>query len=291
MTGRAIFESDIPSWSTPTTLQSRLDRWCLAGFDTVILQVDDGHGATWSTTAWGLDARVAPSALSTAVTAIHARGLRVVACVSLAAYNPSFSYYSDLRLTNFSSPFYNFWSGEFRSRRLQMLFDLSTSCDVDGIALDYLRTGREALGDEIPAASLLTAWLTQVRVAISPGVPLFGVHHSSYASGAVREGVALASWLNASLLDASILFNYDNPFNAAHLLALAHTTPKPIWALLGNYDWLNNAPAIRSGLVLAQLWRRVVRDAHPAAVGVYLANLLTDEQVAALPAVHRSLEV
>ena len=33
------------------------------------------------------------------------------------------------------------------------------------------------------------------------------------------------------LLDASILFNYDNPFNAAHLLALAHTTPKPIWAL------------------------------------------------------------
>ena len=124
----------------------------------------------------------------------------------------------------------------------------------------------------IPAASLLTAWLTQVRVAISPGVPLLWCSYFIPPVGPCVRGM-LASWLNASLLDASILFNYDNPFNAAHLLALAHTTQSPFGHYFGNYDWLNNAPAIRSGLVLAQLWRRVVRDAHPAAVGGLFGEL------------------
>ena len=84
MTGRAIFESDIQSWSTPTTLQSRLDRWCLAGFDTVILQSMMVNGATWSTTAWGLMPASPPGIIYGGDRDSRARGLRVVACVCLA---------------------------------------------------------------------------------------------------------------------------------------------------------------------------------------------------------------
>ena len=55
---RFIFESDIPSWSISDVLKARLDRWVSAGLNAVILQVDDGHGATWQTDAWGADPRI-----------------------------------------------------------------------------------------------------------------------------------------------------------------------------------------------------------------------------------------
>ena len=145
---------------------------------------------------------------------------------------------------------------------------ISTSCDVDGIALDYYGQVAGARRCEIPAASLLTAWLTQVRVAISPNVPLFGVHHSSYASGAVlREGWRLRRGSTRHCFDASILFNYDNPFNAAHLLALAirlHQSP------FGHYSATMLAEqrardSLRTRLGAA--WRRVYETLIPQLSG------------------------
>ena len=271
---RFIFESDIPSWSNPSVLASRLDRWTSAGLDTVMLQVDDGHGATWPTQAWNADQRVCHDALKIAVDAIHERGMSAIACVSLAVFNDSFSHYPELKLGNFQFAFYDFWHAEFRSKRLQMLVDLATACDLDGIALDYLRTGREAIGEDAPAESVLMSWLQQVRAALSPGVPLLSVHHSSYAV-TPKEGVNLSAWSESGLIAGAVLFNYSLVFPAAHVVP---TPTTPIWALIGNYDWTNNQAVIRSGLSVAQTWRRVQRELWPDGIGVYLANLFTDEQ-------------
>lgn len=275
---RFIFESDIPSWSNAGALEARLDRWALAGFDTVMLQVDDGHGATWDTTGWGADARVPPGALKSAVDAIHERGMSVIACVSLATFNESFSHYPGFKLSRYQFPFYDFWNAEFRSKRLQMLVDLANACDLDGIALDYLRTGREAIGDEVVAESVLMDWMQQVRAAISPGVPILSVNHSSYAV-TPKEGVNLSAWNGSGLIAGAVLFNYSLVFPSAHVVP---TPTTPIWALIGNYDWTNNQAVIRSGLSVAQTWRRVKREICPDGMGVYLANLLTAEQAIAI---------
>lgn len=281
---RFVFESDIPSWSSPAVLSSRLDRWVSAGLDTVMLQVDDGHGATWGTSGWSPDARVTPGALKIAVDAIHARGLSVVACVSLAIFSDFYSHYPALKLSNFQFPYYNFWSAEFRAKRLQMLVDLASACDLDGIALDYLRTGREALSDEVAAELVLTGWLREVRAAISPGVPILSVNHSSYAV-AGKEGVNLSAWAGSGLIDGAVLFNYERVFPAAHVPALA----APIWALIGNYDWTNNRAVIRPGLSVAHIWRRVQREISPDGIGVYLANLFTEEQATAVRNTQRAV--
>lgn len=278
---RFIFESDIASWSTPDVLVARLDRWVRAGFDTVMLQVEDGHGATWGTDAWVMDPRVIPDALKVAVETIHGRGLSVIVCVSVAVFNDSFSPYPELKLSAFSSPFYNFWHADFRERRLKMIVDLANACDCDGVALDYLRTGREALGDEGAAAPMLQAWLGRVRAAMSPGIPLLGVHHSSYASS-VREGVNLAGWSHERLIAGSVLFNYETVFPAQHALSLMSSALMRVWPLIGNYDWTDNHAVPRTGRELAGVWRRVRREVSPDGIGVYLANLLTDEQVTAI---------
>lgn len=278
---RFIFESDIPSWANAGVLADRLDRWALAGFDTVMLQVDDGHGATWPTQAWNADQRVSHDVLTKAVAAIHDRGMSVIACVSLATFNESFSHYPGFRLSRYQFPFYDFWNEQFRAQRGQMLVDLSIACDLDGIALDYLRTGREAMGDEAQAESVLTAWLSEVRATISPGVPILSVHHSSYASG-VKEGVNLVAWSDAELIDGAVLFNYSPVFPASHAAALMAATTMEVWPLIGNYDWINSAAVTRSGHAVSRTLRQVVRTLSPDGIGLYLANLLTDEQAVAI---------
>lgn len=274
---RFIFESDIPSWADATVLQSRLDRWAYAGFDTVMLNVDDGHGATWETKSWAYDPRVTSLNLKDAVSKIHDRGLSVVACVSLASFNPAFSHYPELRLNNFQFPFYDFWNAEFQSRRLAMLSDLVAACDIDGLALDYLRTGREALPGEIPAATVMSSWVAQVGAAVSAAVPILSVNHSSYAS-VVKEGVNIAEWATRKWIDGAVLFNYENPFPAAHIRGLKQTVPCPVWALFGNYDWINNHAETRSGITVSHIWRRLQREGGPDGIGVYLANLFTADQ-------------
>ena len=278
---RFIFESDIPSWASPSILQDRLNRWVAAGLDTVMLQVDDGHGATWGTTAWGLDARVSQSALRDAVAAIHDRGLSVVACVSLAAFNPVFSHHPEWVLGQFQFTFYDFWNAGFRAARLNMLKDLVDGYDIDAVALDYLRTGREAVVGQPPAASVLAEWLQSVRTELSAAIPILSVHHSSYTSG-VKEGVNLTAWGDAGVIDGSVLFNYSPSFPAAHVLDLRVASRLEVWALIGNYDWTNNSAVVRSGLAVSRCWRRAVRECAPDALGVYLANLFTAEQAIAI---------
>lgn len=278
---RFIFESDIPSWSNPDVLKARLDRWVSAGLNAVILQVDDGHGATWQTDAWGADPRVSPRAIKDAVDTIHRRGLTVVGCVSLAVFNDFYSHYPALKLGDYQFPYYSFWNQEFRDRRVKMLSDLSQFCDLDALALDYLRTGREAKGEEPLAETVLHDWMGQVRSTISPGVPLLSVHHSSYASG-VKEGVNLIAWSDFDLIDGAVLFNYSSIFPASHLKGLQAATSTDVWALLGNYDWINNQAVIRSGVDVARTWRRAQREISPDGIGIYLANLLTEDQAFAI---------
>ncbi len=278
---RFIFESDIPSWSNPDVLKARLQKWQLAGFNAVMLQVDDGHGPTWDTPAWAVDSRVKHDALRMAVDEIHAHGMSAIPCVSLASFNPSFSHYAELRLKNFQFPFYDFWSGEFRNRRAQMLVDLQNVCDLDGLALDYLRTGREAIGEELPSREVLFQWMTQVRADISAGVPILSVHHSSYSSG-VKEGVNLTLWGDSSLIDGAVLFDYSPIFPSGHAESLMKSSSLDVWPLIGNYDWTNNQAVARSGNDVSRIWRSVQREICPNGIGVYLGNLLTDEQVVSI---------
>lgn len=286
---RYIFESRIPSLLTPDALRLRADAWIAAGFDTVVLQVDDGHGSTWPTTGWATDPRSKAGETQTAIDYLHSRGLSVIADVALANFLDGQSPHANLRLQNFAWPFYSFWSQEFRDRRLQCLVDLANSCDVDGIALDYLRTGREAMGGEVPAIGLLTSWLVSVRTAVSPGMSLIGVHAAPFAS-LNQQGIDLKAWLVNGSLDADMLFDYAETFPTASLLSLiAYVGSKKLWPLIGNYSFTNNQAASLSGLSVSKNWRQVQRQLNPGAMGVYLANLLTPEQCVSIAYTQKGL--
>ena len=278
---RYIFESTVPPALSESALAARADAWVAAGLDTIMIQVDDGRGSTWPTTAWQHDTRDSEGATQRTVAYLHSRGLRVIACVSLANYMIG-SPYPHLQLDQFSGSMYNFWSSEFRDRRVQCLVDLANSCDFDGIALDYLRTGREAVGSAVSAIEATTTWLQAARSAIPQHVALLGVHAAPFAT-LIQQGITLTAWLNAGLLTTAVLFDYAPTFPSTQAQSLASAVgAHRVWPLIGNYTYANNTASPVTGLALSHNWRQVSRQVNPGGLGVYLANLLTPEQVTIL---------
>jgi hypothetical protein len=100
------------------------------------------------------------------------------------------------------------------------------------------------------------------------------LNNAVYAQS-TREGVDMQEWLGSGLIDQMAVFEYGRPFPAARLSGLDTSR---LWVITGNYTMVNGTATPQSGLDVAKAWRQVRHAVAPYGVGLYLANLLTDEQ-------------
>ena len=272
----AIFESTLPGWSTMDAFSARVQAWKLAGFDTVFLQVDAGTGACWDSTIVPADPRVdlAQEPLRRQVDACHDAGLAVVLVFSTALHATWLTPSVRPEYVGTIPSLYSFWNADFRAWKSDVIAECVRLVDADGVALDYLRTGREAQGDEASAASVLADFLRLVRGKLDGSCPLMNLNNAVYAQSK-REGVEMQAWLDAGLIDQMAVFEYGRPFPAARLSGLDASR---LWVITGNYTMVNGTATPQSGLDVAKAWRQVRQSVSPYGVGLYLANLLTDEQ-------------
>ena len=259
---------------------ARVQTWKLTGFDTVFLQVDAGTGACWDSTIVPADPRVdlAQEPLRRQVDACHEAGLAVVLVFSTALHATWLTPSVRPEYVGTIPILYSFWNADFRAWKSDVIAECVRLVDADGVALDYLRTGREAQGDELPAATAVSDFLRLVRGKLDGSCPLMNLNSAVYAQSK-REGVEMQAWLDAGLIDQMAVFEYDRPFPAARLSGLDASR---LWVITGNYTMVNGTATPQSGLDVAKAWRQVQHQVLPYGVGLYLANLMTDEQAEAL---------
>lgn len=279
---RCIFESHIPAWSNPTILAQRLDLWQRASINTVMLLADSGGGVTWKTSLAPYDARINEKdpPLSAAVDQIHRAGLQVYVCVNvMGIYQLANPIKPEYLLSDYSEPFYDVWNSAFRAWRRDYIKSCVESCDADGLALDYIRSGREQLSESITAGEAVMLMLQAIRSATPEGLPIVNTSSTSF-NATRKQGVHMDDWLAAGVVDACCLTNYNTPY------PLNEITPLPdeqVWLMSGNYEVVNGAVVPRKGLVVGREWRRMKRlRPNLAGYGLYLSNLFTADQANAL---------
>lgn len=274
---RFIFESNLPGWLPATEQARRIAQWQAAGLDAVMVQVDAGTGSCWPSSIMPKDSRVnlADEPLRRFVDGCHEAGLTVVldfTCGLFATYiNPPIK-------PEYTSPalagFYNYWNADFRAWKSDAIAECAAYVDADAVALDYLRTGRDPQSGEAPSAEVVLDFLAQVRLKVDAGYPLISVNNAVYATS-TREGVNLAGWLASGAVEHACVFNYSYPYPVHYV---AHLDAAKLWVLSGNYDFVNGAATPRVGRTLGKDWRQIIRQVGPAGIGLYLANLLNDDQ-------------
>lgn len=274
---RFMFESQMPGWVSATEEARRIAQWQSAGMDAVMVQVDAGTGACWPSAIMPKDSRVnlADEPLRRFVDACHEAGLSVILDFTCGLFAP---YVSPQIKPEYTSPalaeFYNYWNADFRAWKSDAIAECAAYVDADAVALDYLRTGRDPQSGEVSSAEVILDFLAQVRLKVDAGYPLISVNNAVYATS-LREGVNIAGWLQSGAVEYSCLFNYSYPYPVHYV---AHLDASKLWLLSGNYDFVNGVATPRGGRTLGKDWRQIGRQVGPDGVGLYLANLLNDDQ-------------
>jgi len=285
---RAIFESHIPAWSTPATRAGRISLWQRAGFNAVILQIDDTNGSTWPSALMAQDARVilTDEPLRKAVDALHAAGFYVVLDFAFGVYKVSAPVHSDYLGSN---GFYDFWNPAFRDWRSSVVAEAANYVDADAVCLDYIRTGRAAQPNETHSADVVLDCLQQVRAKVDRSYDLIAAV-GTWHGVASPQGVTIPAWVNSGLVDAVLLSNYvaPVPYSAFSAIVAACGSAK-LWPLTANYDSVNESVVTRSGQTVAKDWKSLYRQGRFGGYGLYLANMLTDDQATHLNATQRMI--
>ncbi len=275
---RAIFESNLPGLLSMEEQSRRMTQWQRSGLNTVIVQVDAGTGGCWPSSIMPHDQRVKLSdePLRRFVDGCHDAGLSVVLDFAVGCFATWATPLVRPDLAEGGPPqMYNYWNPAFRAWKSDAIAECAAYVDADAVALDYLRTGRDPKAGEAPAAEMVLDVIRQVRAKIDRSYPLVSVNNAVYAPSK-REGVDIAGWLDMGAVDVACLFNYTDPYPVHYATGLDASR---LWLLSGNYDLVNGKATARNGLTVGKDWRQIMRQVRPAGVGLYLANLLTDDQV------------
>jgi len=270
-----IYETNIPSWNNPTVLLERIALWNRADISTVFLVVDDGKGATWQSTVCPIDARVnvAQAPLQTAIDVIRSHGISVVLAVNVIgivqiAQQIKPEYYLP------TNDYYNFWNADFYRWRLDYLTEIVQQIQCDGIALDYIRTGRGALPEEEKSEVLVERFLTQARSIVPSHIPLWNISHTVY-NKPNSQGVNYVRWYENGLIQKILVYNYSDQFPFRDVENLP---THDLWVLNINYKLVNAVAVGKTKIEMESYTRKFLHKTKPFAYGMYNANFLNAEQ-------------
>lgn len=278
-----IYETHIPAWSNSSTLAMRIDQWKRAGISAVFLVVDDGKGSTWPSTICPLDPRIVVEShpLKSAIQTIRRAGISVILVVNVigivqigAQIKPE--WYLP------SNDYYDLWNVDFFQWRLDYISELVSYTDCDGLALDYIRTGKPSSQDQLPASTLVRNFLYEVKKRIPFHLSLTNISSTVYVNPN-SQGVDFLSWYNEKLVDSILVYNYSDqfPFNDVR-----NIPEKAMWILNSNMRIVNNTAISKTKQDFDAMCFTMRKRFDPHGYGMYNSNMLTEDHIETLSLLH-----
>jgi uncharacterized lipoprotein YddW (UPF0748 family) len=274
-----VYETHIPAWSSPPVLASRIAQWKQAKIETVFLLVDDGSGATWPSAICPVDPRVTINThpLRNAVNSIRQAGMSVILVFNIIGIvKPTVQIHPEWYLQ--TGDYYNLWDEDFQTWRRNYIVEALEYADCDGIAFDYIRTGRPSLTGETPSDELVENFLLSIKRRLPFHLSMINISHTVYARPN-SQGVNFARWYDEGIIESVLVYNYTNqfPFND-----VAFIPQKALWILNSNYTLVNGAAVSKTKVEFESMCRIMKRRFPSSGYGIYNANLLTQDHVETL---------
>jgi hypothetical protein len=275
-----IFETDIPSWANPTTLETRTNLYLQCGIDTVMLVVDDGNGATWPSNLIVRDPRISgTNPLKATIDYLHSRGLSVVPVLNvMGLVNPAAPIRPEFLLSNMVPPVYNVWDYNFIDWRSSYIAECISVCGGDALGLDYVRSVRGTWHGFIPAEDAVKAVLQKIKDKVSPHIRIMSITNS-INNLPNTQGVNPVKWYQDGLVDLVCNFNYVTPIPVAEL---ASVPDDKLWVLIANYETTGGQAYVKGPLEIERNARTVLKARNVAALGIYNSNQLKADHIPAI---------
>jgi hypothetical protein len=160
------------------------------------------------------------------------------------------------------------WNEEFFQWRKNYILECLSLHTADGIALDFIRTGRPASQGQMPADELVEKFLFNLRLEMPSYISLMNISHTVYNSPN-SQGVNFLNWYNKNLIDYLCIYNYSNQFPFRDVENL----PKDrLWVLTSNYSIVNNVAVKKSYKEYDSHVRSIQQSVKPLYFGSYLAR-------------------
>lgn len=279
-----IFETAINIWSVSSELQTRIELWKKGNIQTVYLTIDDGRGATWQSSVCPIDVRVNPAnePLQNAVYQIRNSGMQVFLVFNIIGIVlPGFSIRPEFYSLN--TLHYNMFHNPFVTWRASYIKECLEQVDCDGVALDYIRVVDEPpIGDPRTKEELVRNAIGQFRSVIPSHLHLQTISNSIYTN-LQHQGINFKQWLEDRLIDSVMLFNYNDPFPFQTLSGL---NPARTSILISSFNSINNIAVSRSRKEVERIARDLARKFNPKGLGLFTANMFTQEQADAISQTH-----
>lgn len=315
------------NWADPARADEIVSRLKRAGFNVYVPCVWHGRGAHWPTPleppAPGIDKLIASlprDPLAYLIERCHAEGIQVHPWFCVVKRERDL--HPELCEERTPKGFFDAHRPEFRDWILRLMLDVVRRYPVDGINLDYIRTGglctgpkcaqeyqakfgttlvedRKPVGAKAEPNPRLVQWQDEAiadivrRLAeegrrIRPGLVVSAdVHVGVPGQRPATDGRNVVPWIRNGWLDVAYDMDYGRVLGFARIDAARAACGRPaaIVDLLGNYEVDEGGRVVpREGKLLADLASFCQRRWPGNGVGVYLLSMLNDDQTAALRA-------
>lgn len=269
-----IFESSQPTWSNVESLAARISVWKAAKIETVFLAVDGGWGATWPSTVYVTDPRipVSENPLPRAVAQLRAAGLSVILVFNVIGITiPAFPIKPEFYMSG--SSYYYLWNRAFFDWRKAFILEGLQQTGCDGVALDYIRTGRGEIGAEEPASLVVRRFVEELRNDMPSHLSLMNVSNSLFVIPN-REGVDCINWYKDGLLDSIVIYNYSEQFPFRDLKDIPESA---LWILRSSYNTQSGVVTPKSKIEVERQSREILRRFSPVGYGLFMAEMFTPQ--------------
>lgn len=322
---RAILDGDIPLWTQKEYIDRTLLRIKDAGFNVYMPTVWQGRGTTWPShyAPWDVELKDVPKTgfdpLRYAIVKAHELGIEVHPWFTLTLRQADI--FPQFVLPDAREPAFNVHDPEFRDLIANLVEEVVTNYDVDGVNLDYVRAidlcltpicqeqyrtlyGKSLAVDSTlfkvsPAlapslveyqASAVTAMVTAIAQKVRHVRPKALISADVFVGHApLNQGQTAVEWANAGLVDVLFRMDYLRKPNIASMAVTKKElhNPDAQTFILSNMtldDELGRGEKHypREGKWLAD----TIADANSrwpgTGVAVYFYKYLTDEQIEAL---------
>lgn len=317
-----IFDEDM-SWATsPAAIDERLRRIAEAGFNVYVPCVWHGRGTLFRSRAAPPDARLSDrmaqgwDPLAYLVEKAHARGIAVYPWFTVVHREDN----SHPEWAEHGTPegAYDVHQPGFRNFAVDLMLDVVTRYDIDGINLDYIRamgvctsdycqrsyrarTGMDLLADQAAArdplargriqswqdeavGSIVHDFADRARMLKPKLVISVDGHAVTAEDRRPLEGRDEIAWANRDWIDVVFDMDYravvDIEAERAARARLADSSK--LWLLVGNYNLIDGSANPRSGKWLARVINFAQCIQRDKGLGIYIYSQLNDEQIQAL---------
>jgi hypothetical protein len=320
---RAMFDEDHAWAGGPAIIDERLRRLSAAGFDEYIPCIWHGGGALYPSLVAAPDPRFVRrfaggwDPLAYLIAQAHARHIRVIPWFTVVLRQDDS--HPEWAPPGTPPNAYDVHQAGFRRFVEQLMLDVVSRYDVDGINLDYIRamgvctsdgcrrsyhnqTGRDLMVDfadgapDLAARQRIQDWqdeavgeiVREFRGMARKAKPHLQISVDGFAVASERErpleGRNEIVWANRDWIDTIFHMDYEPEINLAAVNAARTrlTDPGKLWLLAGNYDSIDGSPQPRSGKWLSRVLNLAERTGQGGGVGVYLYGQLSEAQVTAL---------